>query len=438
MGDRGQPIGGPPIHPPKRKRLSRACNWCRKQKVRCDESLPSCLNCRLRNLHCLTTEPKTGAEIASTDRKHSAKHRPSPPECRSDPGSPYSSTTASTATSMLALAAPGSRRTDSSSTTSTALPATSSARSRPPWTSLPTPETTFALPPASSRAGPPPSPPKPRTEPAAAAQEEPRGNAVLTPQSSDYAINYGDEPVRRKFLGASSSQVLVQWLDLSFSRRGPWPNVSQFFRYGISTAEEFTYDLWPSPKPLPPYPECAKYLSVYHSRIHPLFPVLDVPELTGIFKDLADKDPRSLSQSDLPSLACCYAVTSIGMDAISGKPSDLAIEYLTGAYSLIITLHRTALILDTNVFREQVKRHVPDIQSSYRLNHAEDICIASARAIVRVLNELKSSCGDLAHLLTASVPLLSTFVLTISILKHPARWNVKTDLAATTTGDYLK
>ncbi|GME47762.1 putative transcriptional regulatory protein [Neofusicoccum parvum] len=334
MGDRGRPIGGPPIRPPKRKRLSRACNWCRKQKVRCDESLPSCLNCRLRNLHCLTTEPKTGAEIASTDRKHSAKHRPSPPECRSDPGSPYSSTTASTATSMLALATPGLRRTDSSSTTSTALPATSSARSLPPWTSLPTPETTFALPPASSRAGPPPSPPKPRTEPAAAAQEEPRGNAVLTPQSSDYAINYGDEPVRRKFLGASSSQVLVQWLDLSFSRRGPWPNVSQFFRYGISTAEEFTHDLWPSPNPLPPYPECAKYLSVYHSRIHPLFPVLDVPELTGIFKDLADKDPRSLSQSDLPSLACCYAVTSIGMDAISGKPSDLATEYLTSAYSL--------------------------------------------------------------------------------------------------------
>lgn len=95
----------------------------------------------------------------------------------------------------------------------------------------------------------------------------------------------------------------------------------------------------------------------------------------------------------------------------------------------LITLHRTALILDTNVFREQIKRHSPEDQTLYRISQAEEICVASARAIVRALNELKSSCGDLAHLLTASAPILATFVLTISILKHPARWNVRSDLA---------
>lgn len=452
----------------------------------------------------------------------------------------------------------------------------------------------------------------------ASSHEEPRVSAVLTPQSSDYAINYGDGPVRRKFLGASSSQVLVQWLDLSFSRRGPWPKVSHFFRYGISTAEEFPHNLWTTPKPLPPYSECATYLSVYRSRIHPLFPVLDIPECATICKKLADKDPRTLDPTDLPSLACCYAVTSIGMDAISMEPSQLATDYLTSAYAMyahivampylrsiqallllalalrgrhregvawhvighavrmaqslglhrhqhphnaasdtslpqvdldrniwwslfclekmmalqtgrpsairdedcdqtfpaadaspflchlvglaqmqsaiaqsmttqvnrkkgmrdyfhealqldtrlvewamslpdnlrpgstlyctpedqpfatffsacyheaLITLHRTALILDTNVFREQIKRHSPEGQTPYRINQAEDVCVASARAIVRALNELKSSCGDLAHLLTASAPILATFVLTISILKHPARWNVRSDLA---------
>lgn len=256
MGDAGQPIGAAPIHPPKRKRLSRACNWCRKQKVRCDESLPSCLNCRLRNLDCITTEPKSGKEISSSDRKHSAKHKSlprepdsQPPPCRSDPDSPYSSTTASTATSLLASATPVFLRTASSTTTTSSLAAANSAPPPGAWT---TPETAFARPRASSRAALPQSPPKPRTEAVASSHEEPRVSAVLTPQSSDYAINYGDGPVRRKFLGASSSQVLVQWLDLSFSRRGPWPKVSHFFRYGISTAEEFPHNPWTTPKPLPP------------------------------------------------------------------------------------------------------------------------------------------------------------------------------------------
>ncbi|KAL0254489.1 hypothetical protein SLS55_009965 [Diplodia seriata] len=337
------------------------------------------------------------------------------------------------------------------------------------------------------------------------------------------------------------------------------------------------------------------YLSVYKLRIHPLFPVLDLSDFASTFTRLSGKDARSVSASDLPSLACCHAVTSIGMDAISGKPSETATEYLSGAYSmyahivampyqrsiqallllalalrtrhkegvawhvighairmaqslglhrhqgsqedtipdmgldrniwwslfclekmmalqtgrpsaihdedcdqttpptaatcsflhhlvglaqvqsaiarsmttqssrrrgmyeflhdtvqldhqlveweqklpnnlrpgsaLLITLHRTALILDPHVFREQIKRHVPEIQESYRLSRAEDICVASARTIVQVLNELKGSCGDFVHPITASSPLLATFVLTISILKHPGRWDVRSDLA---------
>lgn len=336
-GSAGQPIGGAPIQPPKRKRLSRACNWCRKQKVRCDESLPSCLNCRLRNLDCVTTEPKSGKELSSADRKHSKKHSKNehqPPPCRSDPDSPYSSTTASTATSLLVPTTPASLQPETFSTASSTLASAANAPLPATWTKFATPGTTFAAPQASNREGPLQSPPKPPTEFAAAGDDELRPSAVLTPQSSDYALNYGDEPVKRKFLGASSSQVLVQWLDLSFSRRGPWPKISQYFRYGITTAEEFSLNLWTSPKPLPPYSECAKYLSVYKSRIYPLFPVLDLPDLAQIFAKFAAKDAQSLSVSDLPSLACCYAVTSIGMDATSGQPSEPATEYLTSAYSM--------------------------------------------------------------------------------------------------------
>ncbi|OMP87737.1 putative transcriptional regulatory protein [Diplodia seriata] len=334
MGDKGatgQPMGARPFAPPKRKRLSRACNWCRNQKVRCDESLPSCNNCRLRNLHCLTTEPKTGKALSSADRKHSAKHAKNNPPCRSDLDSPSSSTTASSATSLLALPTPISEPFRPPSTT---LASASNAPLPVTWTNSATPGTTFATPQASSHGGLLQSPPKPPIRPAAAGDQIQRGPAHLTPQSSDYALNYGDEPVRRKFLGASSSQVLVQWLDLSFSRRGPWPNISRFFRYGISTAEEFSPTLWISPKPLPRHSECATYLSVYKLRIHPLFPVLDLSDFASTFTRLSGKDARSVSALDLPSLACCQAVTSIGMDAISGKPSETATEYLSGAYSM--------------------------------------------------------------------------------------------------------
>lgn len=41
--------------PPKRIRLSLACNQCRKRKVRCDASEPRCRNCVTRNEACETT-----------------------------------------------------------------------------------------------------------------------------------------------------------------------------------------------------------------------------------------------------------------------------------------------------------------------------------------------------------------------------------------------
>ncbi|KAL1614335.1 hypothetical protein SLS54_009829 [Diplodia seriata] len=120
---------------------------------------------------------------------------------------------------------------------------------------------------------------------------------------------------------------------------------------------------------------------------------------------------------------------SLGLHRNQGSQEDSIPDMELDRNICLITLHRTALVLDPHVFREQIKRHVPEIQVSYRLSRAEDICVASARTIVQVLNELKGSCGDFVHPITASSPLLATFVLTISILKHPGRWNVRSDLA---------
>ena len=42
--------------PEKRPRLSTSCNWCRSHKLKCDTEQPSCLNCRRRNIECVTTD----------------------------------------------------------------------------------------------------------------------------------------------------------------------------------------------------------------------------------------------------------------------------------------------------------------------------------------------------------------------------------------------
>lgn len=44
--------------PPKRIRLSIACDQCRKRKVKCDTETPKCRNCWLRDEVCETTDPR--------------------------------------------------------------------------------------------------------------------------------------------------------------------------------------------------------------------------------------------------------------------------------------------------------------------------------------------------------------------------------------------
>lgn len=58
----------------KRKRLSYACNHCRIKKTRCDEQQPSCRNCRIAGVQCITTDKRRGAVV--THRRRSAADTP--------------------------------------------------------------------------------------------------------------------------------------------------------------------------------------------------------------------------------------------------------------------------------------------------------------------------------------------------------------------------
>ncbi|KAL4806054.1 hypothetical protein BDV18DRAFT_160124 [Aspergillus unguis] len=48
----------------KRKRLSYACNYCREKKKRCDEQQPSCRNCQLAGVECITTDKRRGGVVS--------------------------------------------------------------------------------------------------------------------------------------------------------------------------------------------------------------------------------------------------------------------------------------------------------------------------------------------------------------------------------------
>lgn len=51
-----------PLHKPKRQRVSRACDSCRKKKTKCDGKTP-CTHCTTNAYHCLYTEPEPKPKI---------------------------------------------------------------------------------------------------------------------------------------------------------------------------------------------------------------------------------------------------------------------------------------------------------------------------------------------------------------------------------------
>ncbi|KAL2831609.1 hypothetical protein BJY01DRAFT_254230 [Aspergillus pseudoustus] len=84
-------------HSPKRKRLSYACNHCRQKKTRCDEQQPSCRNCRIAGVECITTDKRRSGIVVSHRRRARTGTSPSAspavvatPESRPSPLPPTS------------------------------------------------------------------------------------------------------------------------------------------------------------------------------------------------------------------------------------------------------------------------------------------------------------------------------------------------------------
>ncbi|KAL4876335.1 hypothetical protein BJY04DRAFT_223125 [Aspergillus karnatakaensis] len=263
--------------PAKRPRLSMACNICRQRKVKCDAEYPKCRNCRVRNQNCLTTDPQ----------------RPGCPGVREWLEVPE----------------------------------------KPPSTAVTTEvhDTVDRLPAA--------FPPKNAAPRSLAVEEgaEVGAESEVSPirQPFDTSVNTEHGTNRTKILGGSSSQCLAKSLDVYFQAVRMKP-ISGLFRHGMRHAEELDLALTLVLPELPDPDRRERFLSVYRSRVHTLYPVFNLSILPDTIENLASLSTfKSLPRDDVPLLVSAYLIMGIGVDEESQCPTEEGERYLHAAAGLL-------------------------------------------------------------------------------------------------------
>ncbi|KAL2811611.1 hypothetical protein BJX63DRAFT_433284 [Aspergillus granulosus] len=245
---------------PKRKRLSYACNYCRAKKTRCDEQFPSCRNCRLAGVPCITVDKRRPNAPVQNRRKDLPAT-----------GQPISIE----ATRVTVMASP--ETTDNS---------------RP--SSLVTPEFTIA--PTLSRS---PSP-------------VPRG-------SNDWP-NWDTKhlPVIPSQAGSSVVQISIQWLDLALARlripRSSYvrANLSPCLSGPTNRSEYAVPSLEPG---LPPLDELHRLTELFFKVYHPIYPFLDRQKIFSLFDESSVISPhhgRTCRFSKVSRLMILHLITILG------------------------------------------------------------------------------------------------------------------------------
>lgn len=236
--------GATPDRPPKRQRLSLACNECRKRKVKCDSEMPKCRNCRIRGHVCETTDPKhpelvvvrkCGAtEGGFHENSYSIASEFSPaPVTHHELNTPIS-LPREQSISWVARSYQAHRTLDTASVEEAHAPFGDKSSSRQPL------------------------------------QE--------THESPEMTVNTDSNNGRQKVMGGSSLQSLSMFLDL-YLRRSGLAVIAPCFRHGMSFAEEFVLPLSLSLPDLPPHSLMERYLQAYIRSVHPLYPILELKQL---------------------------------------------------------------------------------------------------------------------------------------------------------------
>jgi hypothetical protein len=166
----------------------------------------------------------------------------------------------------------------------------------------------------------------------------------LSNRSLEGAFHEDNTSFRRKWLGPSSLQVFTQWLDLSSISHGGQA-LSSLFRFGMRYTEEMeipfsTTGLDSLPR-LPPIQDRNRCVSAFLSSIQPIFPILDMEAFSIVLNkfdwlssDQGQEQASFIAPADRPSLACVYAVMSIGVDEENNANTPMGDVYLKTAFSL--------------------------------------------------------------------------------------------------------
>lgn len=314
----GQHAASTPERPAKRQRLSLACNECRKRKVKCDAEMPRCKNCRIRGHVCETTDPKHPELVVV--RKYGLH------DLEEDIGQPQSAIQNTLQYSRSASVHDSD--TEQHEQNPQNQPSSWIARSYRAHQVLKSPATTV-----NTRIN----------EDAETPGHQPLQEANQTP---DMTLHRDSNADRQKLMGGSSTQSLTMFLDLYLQKSGH-PRIGPCFGYGMSFAEELAPSLNLELPDLPPSSLMQTYLQAFKRKIQPLYPILDLDQLIdGIsrIRSLHDASwsPTSgfaglrtiLQASDVPILACIYAVCSLGADEVEGKVTAVGDTFLFAAYGL--------------------------------------------------------------------------------------------------------
>ncbi|OOQ84566.1 hypothetical protein PEBR_30048 [Penicillium brasilianum] len=271
---------------PKRKRLSYACNYCRAKKTRCDEQFPSCRNCQLAGVSCITVN----------------KRRPNAPV--------------------------QNRRKD---LPSLKRPLETEA---PRVTAIASPETSCVSP--SSLSG-----PELSIAPARLRSLSPGPGSIDGHQWSTPSWDTRHLPVMPTRAGSSMVHNSTQWLDLALSRLGI--PLSSFVRMDLRPCLSSPSTLVGYPIPcvepsLPPFEELQKLTELFFKVHHPVYPFLDhhyILALLDVASDEVRSDNRARTCGKVPRLMLLYLITILGYMANPQASHRSLSTYLAYCHTLI-------------------------------------------------------------------------------------------------------
>jgi len=274
--------------PPKRVRLSRACNRCRARKVRCDETQPSCRRCITDGVDCITTNPRKPGESSAVSRRQAGSLA-------------HVSGVAPRSQSEIAV---GSSHVSSHAV---ALQASTSRKE-------PADERSLGL--------------------ARTSIEPVRGNSdalagdIDSVQSPEYALNIVSVS-ERKYMGPTSLQVFTHWLELTFHT--PTTQLTDCFELGMRFCEEMELPDYITPYPSMPV-KCSEYVVHFFQTAGLIFPMLDRTFVEDTVTQICATGPAQIERRQRPVLATMYACIAIGADACGDYAEGTRL--LSAAYAL--------------------------------------------------------------------------------------------------------